>query len=426
MRWNSGAVFGLLLCACTVDDAGSGGVGGTGSHYEVGIQWDVTDQDAQALWFLGPDLCGSEEWLDVEDVAGGYGAPCTEHDQCRSHWCLAGHDQGSCAAGCEEEPCGQGALCQRLTLTSADMLWVCLPDRTPFCRPCFLDQDCEMTAAVCHQIDTGHRYCTRLCDERQACPQGFGCKGGVCIALQGDCDCRQAPGSLGLYTPCTVKNQWGQCQGLAQCTESGLSACDAQPAQREVCDGLDNDCDGLVDEEHTIETCLNGNGFGYCTGDLLCLSGELVCTARTPEEEACDGFDNNCNGLIDEEGARGCRTLYPDDDGDGFGTAPATCACDFGALFAQNAQDCDDHSIHVHPGGEEGCDGVDNNCDGVVDEGCDADADGYCRAGSLLQTLVCPKLAYDCNDFNPVVHPGAPEVWNGKDDDCDGVVDEVN
>ncbi|HEU5179824.1 MAG TPA: MopE-related protein [Candidatus Polarisedimenticolia bacterium] len=94
----------------------------------------------------------------------------------------------------------------------------------------------------------------------------------------------------------------------------------------------------------------------------------------------------------------GARFGAPDPDGDGFSVCEG---------------DCDDTRPTVHPGAPELCDGLDNDCDGPIDESADADGDGFFSA-----------CGGDCNDSNPAVHPGVAELCNGVDDDCDGSTDE--
>ncbi|GAB4252740.1 MAG: hypothetical protein Kow0027_17630 [Saprospiraceae bacterium] len=108
-------------------------------------------------------------------------------------------------------------------------------------------------------------------------------------------------------------------------------------------------------------------------------------------------------------------TWYKDLDGDGYTDGITTQSCTVPAGYSQSAQpgDCNDNDANVNPAATELCDGIDNDCDGIVmaiEQ--DNDADGY---------RICDG---DCNDSNPDIHPGATEICNGIDDDCDGQVDE--
>jgi hypothetical protein len=146
------------------------------------------------------------------------------------------------------------------------------------------------------------------------------------------------------------------------------------PAATDVCDGVDNDCSGIVDDDADADE----DGHFACSdcddGDAFVYPGAV---------EACDGIDNDCSGAADERW---------DDDGDG------TSEC---------GDDCDDDDPARSPDLSEVCDGVDNNCDDVADEGFDADADGQstCRG--------------DCDDRDPSVYAGAAEACDGVDNDCD-------
>ncbi|MCP4600358.1 MAG: SUMF1/EgtB/PvdO family nonheme iron enzyme [Proteobacteria bacterium] len=124
--------------------------------------------------------------------------------------------------------------------------------------------------------------------------------------------------------------------------------------------------------------------------------------------EDCDGKDNDCDGQIDEGGV--CQ-ICTDADGDGF-YAESGCG---------TSVDCNDNDGAIKPGATETCDGKDNDCDGQTDEGqvccTDADGDGYYAQNGCFSYL-------DCDDNNPGINPGATEVCDGKDNDCDGQIDE--
>jgi uncharacterized protein (TIGR03382 family) len=221
-----------------------------------------------------------------------------------------------------------------------------------------------------------------------------------------------------------------------------------------VCDGLDNDCDGVVDEGATDALVwysdLDGDGYGdpatgvtTCAPDAGAVLDGTDCDDRNPAtnpgaSEVCDGLDNDCDGTVDEE-AVGLGAWYTDADGDGFGD-PATevLSCTPPKGTVANGLDCDDADASVLPGGEELCDGVDNDCDGTVDEAdaTDAlvlyvDADGDRYGDELVSITSCApvpgytRTAGDCDDADATINPGAAEVWyDGVDQDCDGNDDD--
>lgn len=145
-------------------------------------------------------------------------------------------------------------------------------------------------------------------------------------------------------------------------------------------------------------------------------------------DEVCDGVDQDCDGLVDDGVT---EPGFLDDDGDGYGLQPMdVCAGSSGVSVTGG--DCDDADPTRHPGVPDGCNGVDDDCDETVDEdGADAifrdfDGDGY---GDAAQPDVgCAGSAWslvsgDCDDYEATVSPGAPELCNTLDDDCDGVAD---
>ena len=142
-------------------------------------------------------------------------------------------------------------------------------------------------------------------------------------------------------------------------------------------------------------------------------------------------MDNNCNGEIDE-GAT--TTFYADQDGDGFGDPSSTVeGCEPPSGTTATGTDCDDLDPESWPGAPELCDGADNDCNGEIDEGVtetfygDGDGDGYGDPGS--PTAACQPgsglvaNSEDCDDSEPASFPGAEEVCDGLDNDCDGLGD---
>lgn len=158
--------------------------------------------------------------------------------------------------------------------------------------------------------------------------------------------------------------------------------------------------------------------------------------------EVCDGVDNDGNGWVDAEdpGVADSILVWMDADGDGWGSAAYTRrACASGDGWVDNSSDCDDASASNNPAAVEVCDGVDNDCDGRVDNAdasatsssvwyADADGDG---AGDprVSQVACVPGEGYladgtDCDDANPDIHPGATERCRDEvDQDCDGAPD---
>ena len=179
-------------------------------------------------------------------------------------------------------------------------------------------------------------------------------------------------GSMGSYTtdcplaayvgtPMTDNDADGFAVG-ADCNDNNAAVF---PGAAEVCDLIDNNCDGVTDEGFDAD----GDGVSSCNGDC----DDNNPTVFPGAAEVCgDGIDNNCDGQIDEL----CTT---DVDGDGVVTI----------------LDCDDNNAAVYPGAVELCDLIDNNCDAVIDEGFDIDGDGFTSCNG------------DCNDTDPAVWIGA-------------------
>jgi len=176
-------------------------------------------------------------------------------------------------------------------------------------------------------------------------------------------------------------------------------------------DGIGNVCD----------TDLDGDGMSNLDD---CAPFDDTIHKNAPE--LCNGKDDNCNDQIDEDPDEACVIFYPDNDGDGSGAVgQGLCLCNpteshptpFGG-------DCNDTTALVSSFAEEACDDQDNNCNNLIDEGCDDDQDGYCDLSMFVvgSPAVCPNGPGDCIDFSADIFPGAEEITgDGFDNNCDGI-----
>ncbi len=204
---------------------------------------------------------------------------------------------------------------------------------------------------------------------------------------------------------------------------------DVSPDGAELCNGQDDDCDGTTDEDAAADARTwyldaDGDGFGEaatpwaaCAAPAGYVASAEDCDDASADVfpdglELCNAVDDDCDGDTDEPDAADAVTWYADTDADGYGDpAVATLACELPAGHVASADDCDDGDPAFHPGAAEpDCDDpADYNCDGSVGAA-DADGDGHAACD-------------DCDDASAAAFPGAPETCNGIDDDCDGLVD---
>jgi len=187
-----------------------------------------------------------------------------------------------------------------------------------------------------------------------------------------------------------------------------------------------------VEPEEEVPVDADGDGF---TDDIDCDDHDP--RVAPGADEICDGLDNDCDGVIDPNTALDVRAWYRDSDSDGFGDpGESVSSCeDPGPAWVANNEDCDDSSGLTHPAAAEVCDGIDNDCDAVVDPASsedaptwfvDTDADGFGAADEHIRSCTEPDGSWssgstDCDDTDDRIHPGAEEFCDDIDSDCDGV-----
>ncbi|MBM4343373.1 MAG: putative metal-binding motif-containing protein [Deltaproteobacteria bacterium] len=284
--------------------------------------------------------------------------------------------------------------------------------------------------------------------------------------------------------------------GTPKSCPSGEGDCDDLNPKRfkgakELCNGVDDNCTGGTDElfPNLGKSCTDGKGICNVAGTVVCApdGSASVCStsAGKPQSEICDNLDNDCDGDVDEGcdddkdgycdsamatagkpkvcplGGGDCNDLF----GDQYPSAKETCNgkdddCDGktdasdGDLIIEDPQNCEKNlgvckgskkpvslcangawlpcsaehyaNWNANYATQEACDNLDNDCSGLVDEGCDDDGDGFCNKNLKVIGFSpkCSKGVGDCQDKDPDVHPLATELCDNKDNDCNLKIDD--
>ena len=418
-------------------------------NQEIGADAGQTPQPGDVLVTdLGDGATGTNKDVQDDTPKKPFNDPCLEDAECESGLCVAGPDGESvCTKSCDDEGCPEDWLCKPLSWDQSDLGYsnACMPGTMNHCAPCDSSAKCGGINDQCIKIgEDGGSWCAAQCAEDTDCPADYRCddmgaQGSFCVPQTGSCVCNADTNQT--WRECMWEADWGTCTGVELCDgPKGWVGCTAPEPSEELCDGLDNDCDGDMDESYID---LDNDGQADCVdedddGDGVSDDEDVCPLVSDPDQTDSDG-DGTGDACVQDDDGDGVQDdvdncplianpLQVDVDGDGIGDPcdddddgddvnDGSDNCQFTANPDQTDTDGD--------GLGDACEGDDDN-DGVADtdDNCptapnpeqgDMDADGL---GDYCDNDVDGDGVQD-NDDNCPATPNADQTDTDADTDGD-------